>query len=93
MRTTWLAILALPALAVSGPLSALEASDTMAAWRSASVEVKTRLVTALLKRDGRDGGAADVVRCLDSASSVPGHADLPIGEIVKACEKDVGEPV
>ena len=93
MRTTLLAVLALSAIAVSGPSFALEASDTMASWRSASTAVKTKLVTALMKRDGREGGAAGVVKCLDAASGVPGHADLPIGEIVKACEKEGGEPV
>lgn len=93
MRTTWLAVVALSAIAVSDPSFALQANDTMASWRSASAEVKTQLITALMKRDGRDGGAGNVIRCLDAASGVPGHADLPIGEIVKACEKEAGEPV
>ena len=93
MRTTCSAMIALCALAVCGPAHAIEASDTMAAWSSASADEKAKLAAEVLKRDGREGGAAGVVKCLDAASGVPGHADLPIRTVVKACAKQDGEPV
>lgn len=77
----------------AGPAQALDALDTMAAWAGASADAKTRLVTEILKRDGREGATASVVKCLDSAAGVPGHADLPIGKVVEACAKESGEPV
>lgn len=76
-----------------GSAVALQASDTIAAWGSASADEKTKLVTDLLKRDGREGAAPRVVKCLDAASAVPGHAGLSIRTVVKACEADGSEPV
>ena len=66
----------------------------MGSWRrSASAGEKTKLVAELLKRDQRESAAPSVVKCLDAAASIPGHAELPIGQLIKACEKDDGEPV
>ena len=93
MRATWLAVLTLATFANSGPLRALEASDSMGSWRSASAAEKTKLVDELLKRDQRESAAPSMVKCLDAAAGIPGHAELLIGQIIRACEKDDGEPV
>ena len=93
MRISRLAVLIVSAFAFAGASHALEGSNTMASWQSATNDEKTKLVTELLKRDGRESAAPSVVKCLNAAASVPGHADLPISQIVKACEADGGEPV
>ena len=91
MRTTWLMAFALAVAAV--PSNALEASDTMAAWRSAAPDERAKLVDALLKSAGHEGGASGVMKCVDAASEVSGHADLSIKLVVEACAKQAGEPV
>ena len=93
MRTICFAAAAFSLFAAFGPLQALEAANTMASWRAAPSAEKTKLVTELLKRDAREGTAPSVVKCLDAAASVPGHANLLIGQVVKACEKEGGELV
>ncbi|MCX8254271.1 MAG: hypothetical protein OTI36_09850 [Beijerinckiaceae bacterium] len=93
MRALRLFLLIASATTATGPCYALEASDTMAAWGSASPDEKTKLVTGLLKQDGRESSTSRVVKCLDAASGVPGHSGLSIGDVVKACEQDAGEPV
>ena len=89
MRASLTMVAALVAFATLDHSFALEASDTMAVWKGASAEDKSKLVKKLLKQ----GGSARIISCLDAASSVPGHQDLPISEIVKACEQEGGEPV
>ena len=79
--------------AFSEPSRALEASDTMASWKSAAAAEKSKLVGELLKANGREGGTSGVVKCVDAASEVSGHADLSIRLVVEACAKQGGEPV
>lgn len=93
MRAFWLAVLAFSVSVLAGPLQALDASDSMGLWRGASADEKTKLVTELLKRDGLESTTSSVVKCLDAAAGVPGHAELPIRQVIKACEKDDREPV
>ena len=93
MRTTWLMTMAAAIAACPVPLWALEASDTMASWKSAAPDEKSKLVGELLKSEGREGGASSIVKCVDSAASFSGHADLSIRLVVEACAKQAGEPV
>ena len=93
MRISRVAVMVISTSTFAGAAHALEAANTMASWRSAPSAEKAKLVTELLKRDGREDTAPSVVKCLDAAAGIPGHADLPISQVVKACEKDGGEPV
>ena len=93
MRKTLLVILALSVSAAWSPTWALQANDTMASWSKASAGEKYGLVSALLRGDGRETGVAGVMKCLDAASGIAGHAELLIQDLVKVCEKEGGEPV
>lgn len=82
MRT----LLLLSALLVScaaTPVLALDAEDTMQAWKSASDKERTELLEALLGKER--AGSGKVLRCMTDTSKTPGHADLPIGEVAKVC--------
>ena len=92
MRMTLYAA-ATAACVACGPVQALEASDTMAAWKTAPADARTSLVTDMLKRDGQKGSTLPVMNCLDAAACVSGHADLSIRQIVEACAKNEGDPV
>lgn len=79
--------LLLSALLLSGatltPALALDAGDTMQAWKSATNEERAALLEALL---GKGAAAnAKVARCMTDTSNTPGHSDLPIGEVAKVC--------
>ena len=93
MRVTYLSAVAIGAFIACGPVRALEANDTMAAWKVAPADARSKLVTDMLKRAGRIGSTVPVMKCLDAAASVPGHADLSIRLVVEACAKEQGEPV
>ena len=63
------------------PASALQADDTMNAWRQASEKERSELLKQLY------GGAekAGLRRCMDETSRTPGHIDLAIADVAKAC--------
>lgn len=93
MRISRLAILVSAVSASAGTVHALEASNTMASWRAATSDEKSKLVTELLKQDGQESATSRVIKCLDAAADAPGHAELSIRQVAKACEKVGGEPV
>lgn len=87
MRRVLLMISVLLSFAPAAPASALEADDSMQAWKHASEAERS----ALLKKLGFEG--ANVARCVDEASAIPGHSELPISEVAKACASQADQPV
>lgn len=72
------------------PAFALGTGDRMQAWAAASPAEKE----ALLQKLDPSGGAlskASVRSCLDDTAKAPGHANLPISEIFKACSEQAGK--
>ena len=72
---------------------ALQASDTMQAWKTASGKERSDLLASVLGKDA--AGNAGISRCMDETSKTEGHADLPVSEVAKACAKpaNAGEPI
>ncbi len=78
-----LSMLATPALA-------LGTGDKMEAWAAASQAEKD----ALLQKLDASGGAsskASVRSCLDDTAKAPGHSNLSISAIFKACSEQAGK--
>ena len=92
MRSVFSAILF--TLVSSSAALALEPTDTMASWRTASAGEKLRIVTAIAKKHDEENAAKAIVACVNVAAGVPGHVDLPISQIVTACmSSSAGDPV
>ncbi len=66
-----------------GPALALEASDTMKAWKNASDKDRSELLEQVIGKDAAQ--SAGVAKCMNETSATPGHSDLPIGEVAKVC--------
>ncbi len=78
-----LSVLAMPAFA-------LGTGDKMQAWAAASPAEKD----ALLQKMDASGGAsskASVRSCLDDTAKAPGHSNLSISDIFKACSEQAGK--
>ena len=73
-----------------GPALALEPDAPMQAWKSASPDERAKVLEQILGKPGV--GVAD---CMDETSVAPGHAQLPITEVAKACAstKKAGQPI
>ena len=95
MRIFIIAASTMAFLAGFTPAFALQAHDPMSSWKSAPSQERTELLRSLSGNPTNDAQRAAIAKCLDEASGVPGHADLEIGEIVKACvaSGNMGEPV
>lgn len=93
MRLLVLTVAAFSTMAMPSTSRALDANDTMAAWGKASADDKAKLVAELLKRQTLESATPKVVECLDAAANIPGHADLSIATLVKACAQVAGEPI
>lgn len=88
-RQQTIMIAMLPMIFQLGAARALEASDTMAAWKNASAAEKGVVVDKVLNGHG----GTSVIKCVDAASNAPGHSDLPVLRMIKACDKSGNEPV
>ena len=62
---------------------ALQADDTMQAWKTASSDERAHLLEEILGRAAAARTATS--RCMNETSMTPGHADLSIGEVAKVC--------
>ena len=69
--------------AMVAPAFALEATDTMAAWKHASDKDRLNLLEQLL--GNREAVSAGVIKCMDETSKTPGHSDLQVGDVAKVC--------
>ncbi len=76
-------IILLSSSAMITPASALQADDTMNAWKHSSETERSELLKQLL--GDRDAGNAGLLKCMDETSKTPGHMDLAIGDVAKVC--------
>ena len=83
MRTFLFPLVVVSSCAAIAPALALQATDTMQVWKKATEAERSTLLEQLLGKSAA-GGAA-VAKCMDATSTTPGHADLPIAEVAKAC--------
>ena len=91
MRTAPLLIAMVLASATTAPALALQADDGMTAWKQATNAERLELIEKLLGKDSV--GSDKVMTCMNGASAVPGHAELPIAEVARACASEAGQPV
>ena len=83
MRRLLVTVVMLSSAAMLGPALALEASDTMKAWKNASDKDRSELLEQVIGKDAAQ--SAGVAKCMNETSVTPGHSDLPIGEVAKVC--------
>lgn len=88
MRFLLVAAVCLSAMAT--PASALNTGDTMQAWAAASPTEKDDLLRKMDASGGEAASKAGVRSCLDDTAKAPGHSNLPISEIFKACSEQAG---
>ena len=93
MRSVLFAASLLLSGAMTAQALALDAGDTMQSWKNASVKDRSALLDELV--GSNNSKRATILKCMDETSTTAGHADLPIGEIAKACalSGNVGQPV
>ncbi len=72
------------------PAFALSTGDTMQAWAAASPTEKDDLLRKLDASTGPSSSKGGVRSCLDDTAKAPGHSNLPISEIFKACSEQAG---
>ena len=82
MRSFLLSLAVFSTIAIT-PAFALQADDTMQAWKGASDRERADLLKQLL--GDQSSGNPRLSRCMTETSATPGHANLPIGEVAKAC--------
>lgn len=76
--------------AAVAPACALQANDTMQAWKNASAKERADFLKQTIPNEAiRD----KVSRCITDAASITGHGALPIGEVAKACATAGDQPV
>ena len=63
----------------------------MLAWKNASDVERSGLLEKLLGKE--IAGSAKITDCMNAASAVPGHSDLPIAMVAKACASQADQPV
>lgn len=93
MRTLVLASALLLSSAMIAPAFALEAGDTMQAWKHSTGPERSALLEKILGKE--IAGNAKVARCMDETATTPGHTDLRIDEVAKVCAMpgNLGQPV
>ena len=82
MRRLLITFVMLSSAAVVTPASALQANDTMNAWKSSSEKDRAELLEQIL---GKDAASAAIAKCMNETSKTPGHTDLQIDEVAKVC--------
>lgn len=85
MRILPVGVFALVVMAT--PVFALNAGDTMQAWAGASSTDKDNLLRKLDTVNSGEASRDRVRSCLDETSKAPGHTNLPISEVAKACSE------
>ena len=96
MRKLLMTMTMLTVSAGGPPAYALQANDTMKAWRNASSKERSELLEQLLgKHASGDAESAKTLKCLNETSMIPGHVDLQIQEVAQACSAagNAGQPV
>lgn len=83
MRRLLVTIILLSVFAVIMPAFALQADDTMNAWKHSSEKEHSELLKQLF--GDKDAGNAGLLKCMDETSKTPGHTDLSIGDVAKVC--------
>ena len=83
MRRLLITIVMLSSAATVTPAFALQASDTMVAWKTASDKDRSELLEQILGK--QTAASAGITKCMNETSMAPGHSDLPIGEVAKVC--------
>lgn len=93
MRGLLNTVVLLSAIGATAPASALQADDTMAAWKRSSEGERAELLGRLL--GGRGAPDGRLLACMDETAEAPGHSGLSIRDVAKACESDrgAGQPV
>ncbi len=83
MRRLLVTIILLSVSAMITPAFALQADDTMNAWKHSSEKEHSELLKQLF--GNRSAGNAGLLKCMDETSNTPGHTDLNIGDVAKVC--------
>ena len=90
MRPLLFAVAAVGLISAIVPAFALQANDTMQAWKNASAKDRADFLKQTITNEAiRD----KVSRCITDASGITGHGALPIGEVAKACATAGDQPV
>lgn len=78
--STVLVLLATPAMA-------LESTDTMQSWNTATPSDKKALFDRMSKGENARASKDGVVTCIDDAAKMSAHSNLVISEVYKACSE------
>ena len=83
MRRLLITTILLSSSAMIAPAFALQADDTMAAWKHSTETERSEFLRQLFGE--KDAGSAGLLKCMDETSKTPGHTDLAIGDVAKVC--------